>query len=384
MISAGAVPVTQQPAEQAGERYQMSTTLSQASHQWASRPDDERFVSLPEMLASQDAVRAASRARVVSSRALQVVSTADNRGLEIDGPNGQRYAPTNWAFGQLAGLAESPAGYLRSLPSPIVADALNFKLHYARGVEDVGVLLYDNGEPILRAAIGPNYGRIWNTDVIRALTSRFGDGVSGDWKIPGEFGKAVEVTKKNTTLYASDRDMFVFLADEKNRIEIPNRRDGKPGALARGFFLWNSEVGNTVLGLASFLFDYACANRIVWGAEGFQQINIRHTSGAPDRWLEEVEPVLLAYANGSAKPVEDAIAAAQAKKIDDVDAFLKERFGKRLIEAVKSVHVAEEGRPIETLWDATAAITAYARGVQHQDTRVELERKGGEILAMAA
>ena len=38
--------------------------------------------------------------------------------------------------------------------------------------------------------------------------------------------------------------MFVFLADEENRIELPNRRAGRFGAFARGFFVWNSEVVN--------------------------------------------------------------------------------------------------------------------------------------------
>ena len=61
--------------------------------------------------------------------------------------------------------------------------------------------------------------------------------------MPGEFGERVTVKKENTTLYASDRDMFVFLADEENRIEIPGRRAGRSGSFARGFFVWNSEVG---------------------------------------------------------------------------------------------------------------------------------------------
>jgi hypothetical protein len=39
--------------------------------------------------------------------------------------------------------------------------------------------------------------------------------------VPGEFGNRVTVTKDNTTLFASDRDMFVFLADEENVILEP-------------------------------------------------------------------------------------------------------------------------------------------------------------------
>jgi len=43
-------------------------------------------------------------------------------------------------------------------------------------------------------------------------------------RVPGEFGRRVTVTKENTTLYASDRDMFVFLADEENRMSRAARR----------------------------------------------------------------------------------------------------------------------------------------------------------------
>ena len=53
----------------------------------------------------------------------------------------------------------------------------------------------------------------------------------------GEFSQWVTVTKDNTTLFASGRDMFVFLADEENRIELPDRRAGCSGSFARGFFV---------------------------------------------------------------------------------------------------------------------------------------------------
>jgi hypothetical protein len=362
----------------------MSITLTQASHQWATRPDDQRFTSLTSMADHFAKVRSESRAVVVSSRKVRFEPESDNKGLVAFGPNGHGYAPTHHSFGQLAVLAEAPAGYLRTLPSPLAADNLNFGIQFKRGVEDVGLLLQCNSDDILRAATGPNYGRVWNDDIARTLVSRFGKGRDSDWKIPGEFGKDVEITKGNTTLFASDRDMFVFLADEKNRITIPNRRAGMMGTLARGFFIWNSEVGDKTLGMATFLFDYACCNRIVWGVEGFKKITIRHSSGAPDRWLEEMQPVLLAYSNGSEKPVGDAIALAQARKVADVDEFLANRFGKRLVQPMKAVFQLEEDRPVETIWDVTTAATAYAKGLAHQDARVEIERKAGDLLDLVA
>ena len=130
----------------------------------------------------------------------------------------------------------------------MIADCLNYNLRFTRDVESVVLLAAhgDNGSPgALRGIrrVGRRYDR---------QRRRFGDGVTGEWRVPGEFGKRVTVDRENTTLYASDRDMFVFLADEDRRIEVAGR------SLARGFFVWNSEVGDKTLGAGFFLFDYVC------------------------------------------------------------------------------------------------------------------------------
>lgn len=361
-------------------------TLMQASRQWATRPADERFTSLLDMQDHFDVQRLQSKAAVVSSRKIQIrpAQGDEMKGLEVVGPNGAAYAPTNWSFSQLSQLAEAPAGYMRTLPAPIAADCLNYGLQYKREVEDIGVLLQRNGSNVFRAATGPRYGRIWNGDVVRALVDRFGDGITGDWRVPGEFSQKITVTKDNTTLFAGDRDMFVFLADEDHRIEMPNRRNGQPGTLARGFFMWNSEVGSSTFGLGTFLFDYACCNRMVWGAEQYKEVKIRHSSGAPDRFIEEVAPALKIYSESSTKTIEMALADARQNRLDNVDDFLSQRFGKGLVSRMKTIHELEEGRPVETRWDAVTAATAYAKTVTWQNERVAIERQAGELLDLKA
>lgn len=365
--------------------------LMHANKQWSSRPADERFTSLLDMQSHFSTQRLQSRAATVSTRGLtaQPMEGVQN-GLQIVGPGGNGFAPTNWAFGQLAALAEAPAGYLRTMPAAIASDCLNYGLKYKREIEDIGVLLYKNGESILRAATGPRYGRIWNADVTNAVVNFVqrhggdGSGTNGDWRNPGEFGQAVDVTQANTTFFAGDRDMFVFLANEQNRIELPNRRAGKMGGFARGFFVWNSEVGSTTFGFSTFLFDYTCCNRIVWGAENFQEIKIRHTASAPDKWMEEIAPALETYGNATTDGVVKIIESSRAHRLDDVDKFLANRFGARTVDGLKAIHMLEENRPIETLWDAATAVTAKARSIIHQDERVKLERQAGELLKMAA
>ena len=370
--------------------------LMHASRQWASRPDDERFTSLTDLLKVSKSSRDRSIGAVRTTRTLEFKpDPADPlKGLQVHSEGGVAVAnTTHWSFGQIASLAKAPAKYMRALPAPLAADCLNYGLKIARDVEEVGILIQKpeeklldaEGRPIieLRAATGPNYGRIWNADIVQALSDRFGDGATGQWKVPGEFGKDVPITKDNTTIYGSDRDIFIFLADEHNRVEVSNRRDGKPGSLARGFFVWNSEVGSESVGAAFFLFDYACSNRIVWGAREFREMRLRHTASAPDKWLEQITPVLTEYANAAAGPVEETIKLAQQKRIDmDVAKFLTNRsFTAAQASAIMRTHEAEEGgRPIETVWDATTAITAHAKSIRNQDDRVALERRGGALL----
>jgi len=363
------------------------STLTQASAQWASRPADERFTSLDEMADMMETKRANSREKHVSIRQIEAIPTIDNKGIEIHGPNGVGYSPSHWAFGQLAARAEAPAGYLRSLPAPMAADCLNYGLKFKRNIDEIAVLLDKTEAPVIRAATGPRYGRIWNSDIVNKLTDVFGDGVTGDFTVPAEFGKAVAVSKENTTLFAGDRDMFVFLADEKNRIETPNRRNGETGTMARGFFVWNSEVGAATFGVQSFLFDYVCSNRIVWGAQDVKKITVRHTSAAPDRFLEEIAPALLSYSNSAVSSVETALANARNARFDSDDKlteFLSARFGKRESQAIKAAHMADEQRPIETIWDAVTGATAYARGIEWQDERVAVEREAGKLLDLVS
>lgn len=380
------------------------TTLMQASHQWASRPSDQRFLNLIDLQRKVSTAKLNSTGKVIPTKALSIQPMEDHKGLKIVGQNGVPADLSHWSFGQLAGLAKAPAGYLRELPAELVADNLNYGLQFRREIDDIGVLvtreeygvplngdIMDRNMPMatrteLRAATGPNYGRIWNADIVDSLVNRFGDGRTGDFRVPGEFGKQVDIGLHNTTIYGSDRDMFVFLADEEHRIDVAGRRNNEPGSLARGFFVWNSEVGSTTFGVAMFLFDYVCMNRIVWGVKQFNEVRIRHTVSAPSKFVDQIEPLLIEYANSPASPVEMTIKAAQEKKLDtDLDAFLKSRkFTNGQVSAIKATHEAEEGRPIETVWDAVTGITAYAKSIPYQDDRVSVERAAGKVLDLVA
>lgn len=79
----------------------VTTTITTASREWASRPTDQRFTSLPDLHIFVQGQRDHSRGLVVSSRKLRVEPAADDeiRGLQVSGANGVPYNPTHWSFG---------------------------------------------------------------------------------------------------------------------------------------------------------------------------------------------------------------------------------------------------------------------------------------------
>ena len=141
----------------------------------------------------------------------------------------------------------------------------------------------------------------------------------------------------------------------------------------------SSDLAGT-LRVKTFLFDYVCQNRIVWGAHELEEIAIRHTASAPDRFVEEVAPALLAYSQAAAGSVERVLASAQRSKVDKVEEFLAKRFGPKVGQRVAAAHVAEEGRPIETVWDVVTGATAYAKSIPWTAERVEFETVAGDLL----
>ncbi|RFB86392.1 DUF932 domain-containing protein [Rhizobium leguminosarum bv. trifolii] len=372
--------------------------ISRVSSEWFSRPDDERFLSLTELYDTVRSRADRAHARTIESAAIRVEATRDNaERLELLVP-GQRQpiAPTHWSYGQLCSLVGAPATYMRQLPAPLAAINLQHGLLNHR-VELVKTLEMEDGRMELRAVTGPEYGRIWDHELVAAVMKIAGNG-TGDtmWKVPGVLNWAtmthnpvVDITKDTTTLYASDRDVFLFLVDDTHPIEAGRLPNGEPDLYFRGFYAWNSEVGSKTLGIASFYLRAVCANRNLWGTENFEEITIRHSKFAAQRFAHEAAPALTSFANSSPAPFIAGIKSARerivARKDDDRETFLRRRgFSKGETGKVIEMVLSEEGRPPESIFDFVQGITALARTKTNQDTRLELEGKAKKLLESAS
>ncbi len=280
------------------------------------------------------------------------------------------------AFGQLCSSVGAPAKYLRTLPPEIVLDCLDYSLR--NSPKDCKILVREP-ESIghsrwASAFTGPTYGRIWDADVVENLI----ESVRGSsWHVPPARGIN---ESDNSGLYASDRDMFVFLINDEQPIEVENAR------LGRGFFCWNSETGAATFGLTTFLYNYICGNHIVWGAEQVEGIRIVHRSRDLDRFYSDALPAINIFTENRAigDKIKDSVASAIKKPIGNtvekaLEWFKDRPFTKR--EVVKGWDTGvSEGEDVTTLWGMVQGMTAYAREIPHIDARVNLERRAGALL----
>lgn len=376
-------------------------TDTTVSKQWIARLADQKFLNLTDLRASVAARRESAIETTVDIRKVEFIAPEpkvieDTHKMSLGLPGGDIVHPTHWSFGQLAGLAKAPAGYLRTLPSQIAADAMTYGMRYNRP-SDTAKLYSNGGTTELMAATGADYGRIFDEEVVDAVMQVAGNGV-GDarWKIPGTldwrtstYDPETPVTKDTTTLFASDRDVFMFLVDDRNPVEVGKLANGEPDLMFRGFYISNSEVGRSSLRLAAFYLRGVCCNRILWGVEGFEEISMRHSKLAPARFVEQARPALSSFADGSSKRLIDGVNAAKAAKVaDDNDEMLSFLAGrdfsrKRATEIMDSVE-KHEGRPARTIWDVTQGITRVSQDIMHTDDRTDFERQAKKLLDKVA
>lgn len=353
------------------------TNLYDAHRQWAVRPPDERFDSLESLYQAVNSRRHASHEQVRTVKEIDI-KTLGEGSLAINGATPPAML-TNWSFGQLCSMTGAPARYLRTLPPELVTLCVRHALGKAESECRLLLRQPDGGNGIdhlvCSALTGPGYGRIWDASVVEYLMEAV-DGTA--WRVP----PALPVSgSQSAGLYASDRDMFAFMVNPEDVIEVGNAK------LGRGFFCWNSETGAATFGLTTFLYNYVCGNHVVWGAEEVSELKIVHRHKAPERFIREALPTLNRFveSNPGAHRIREVIARAMDSKVgdtlEDVQARLgTDQFTKKELSDAWETGIAEH-EDVTTLWGMVQGLTAIARLRDHADQRVSLERRAGTLLS---
>lgn len=351
------------------------------SQQWANRPDDQRFLTVADLYAKVQSRRNECTVRDVALDAMKLATTDDGEGLMLtDGAGEVAGLLNHWSFGQLCQRAKAPAGYLRTLPAQLAAIPLQWSMERHEMATDEGndgkLLVRKNGHTFVSAITSPTYGRIWDADVVGAVMRNVD---LSKWTVPSASYSATD-PKRATTLYASDRDVFMFLVNEENEIEADGER------LKRGFYVYNSEVGSSLFGIATFTYDYVCDNRIIWGQKNFTELKIRHTSGGPHRFIAKAAPQLAAYANSATADVAATIKVAKATEVGKDRKSVQEWMRARgfTTQIAGRAYDAAEADPRSynprSVWGLVQGVTDIAHEVSNTDARTDLEAKAGALL----
>ena len=353
----------------------MPQNLYEAHRQWASRPVDERFASLEDLLKYTQRQKANSLEVLRQTDDLKLGITKEG-SIVLNGNLSQAHL-TNWGFGQLCRTIGAPASYLRTISPNLAQSCLQFGLEKIK--EESKILIRDssrNGyfERCASAFTSPSYGRIWDADVIERLMDAVED---TSWHVPR--ARSSQSSEKSG-LYASDHDMFAFFVNDENPVEVGNAK------LGRGFFCWNSETGAATFGLTTFLYNYVCGNHIVWGAEDIQELKIIHRGHAPQRFYSAAIPLLNRFVENRAlnegikSTAEKAMSVYIGNRLEKaLDWFNNKPFTKKEIVSAWETGIAE-GEEVSNLWGMVQGFTAYARDLDFVDKRVNLEKRAGALL----
>lgn len=383
--------------------------LFEASRQWATRPEDERFESLQALYDATKGYANTARENVVPVSIIR--ADVDRGDVVLTGKAGNPATFTHWSFGQLCQRVGAPAGYLRDLPATLAVQNLNHGLaNYGDKAETASLLFHSNGHLLLRAFTSEKYARIWNWEVAERLLNlqtmgweparpdkRFDGGNPEECQVCYGTGKTITATTSNgrcktcrgtgrafPALYASDHDMFAFI---RNRTAVI-REPGNPDGLQRGVIVENSEVGASALKLTRFLYREMCGNNIIWGASKMLEISVRHVGDARHRW-QGYQAELRRYLDSSASGDEAKIVSAKTCKIGDTKEQVLDRlFGIRSIGLSRKVLEAgyeatkpeQDGDP-KTVWGMVQGLTRYSQLSGYTDKRTEIDRAAGKLLA---
>jgi hypothetical protein len=356
-----------------------AVTAYTAHREWATRPPDERYVSV-------QALHEAARARRVRTEE-RTIATGDFRTQAIaDGDltfetSGRAAVLTHWSFGQLATIAGAPPNYLRTLPASIAAEALNHGLR--RHSRERHQLLIDRDDPwIVHAITSPRYARVHHAELAARVLDLMAQHPA--WHLPlgykdGEFG----AERVPSGAYLGDRDMFLFLVDGNRHLDDPTDRTS--AGLFRGFILRNSDVGAAALTLDVFLYRMVCGNHFIWGFQHVAGFRRRHVGASiQDAWTASLDGVravldadtaadraMLLRANvQELGPTREAVVDAVAQRLD-----LSQK------QAAEAYSLAEqhESNP-RSIWGYVQGLTRLSQRTPWQDGRFALDRAASRLL----
>ena len=339
-------------------------TLTRANQQLFSRPDDERFASLNDLWTFCRRQKELSADRWVPPSSL--VPTADDGCLRLTVGNDGAFSLNHWSFSQLCLKNGVSTDTINRLSADTASRALRETM--PEGTKPLQVLTTGSS---VRSIHGVTYSRLWSADLV-AMLSEF----AVDFQPPPNGYNGA------TGLYAGERDLFCFLIDPTGWAEIEGEN------FAPGLFAWNSEVGQSSVGISTFWFQQICQNHIVWDATEVVDFTRKHT-GKVGEALGDIRRIVAqlvekrdARKDGFAALMKKAMRTTLGADAEEIEKLLtKSGFNRAL--AARAVALAQESKTRFTVFSVVDALTRIAREQPNAGDRTAADEKASKLLALA-
>ncbi len=392
------------------------SNLTQASNQWATRPNDERCWDINEFEQITAKRRDASSEIDVGVSDIDVVTdSTEGLKLRFGKRDDMTVGISNLAFSQLATKLEYPMAGLdpNKLPTEMIRDILNERIRRSADSSNIKLLLEEKGEKITtRCVTTEAYTRFWDNQLIPLLRRMENAG----WRIPparpvGMQGERTRVATQQDVLaynnagggipvkvgdlispagiYSGDRDSFIFMIDQSNPID-----DGGSSPLFRGRFVVNSETGTGAFSITDFLFQGVCGNHIVWDVKEVVKVNYRHVGDVYSKIhkaIDEAREPEHRHLQDRARRIFSWMRANTlgSSKPEVIDNIYSMRLGQNITQDLlaKAMVNAEVFREIDgepyTWMGAMNAVTRYSQQLPYANLRKQVDGQIGRLTAKA-
>ena len=368
------------------------SNITTAASQYANRPADERFGTVPAFLAACNADKAAS---MEADRALRDLRPVVVDGtVRLQGPKGNPAALTHWSFGQLARTVGAPAGYLRELPADLTAQCLQHGISTTPDGSDARLLVKrgTTGDLTIRALTSTSYGRLWDADVYGMVAQQI-MGNDPQWQLPPTWKQDASGQPLREGAYRGDRDSFLIVCNGGSIVEDPSAMQSGPGsdrggAMYRALMISNSEVGSRSLTIESVLYRYICGNHILWGATMDRRFRRRHVGQITRQAAAEIGRFAWQFSHASVARDEALIRGMiqhEVAQTDDAIVSQLRAWGATQEQAASALQQATQfERNPRSYWGIANGLTRASQETPYQDDRYALDKLAGEVLARAA
>lgn len=389
----------------------MSSTLTMASHQWATRPADECFEDATSFRAHLEAVESGVLIRdVLPSEFRAGYDDKRKAPALVNIRNGVSVGLNNWSAGQLCRAIGVPLGFVSTLSGETAGRVMAERWDATaidRGNEKIRLHLTGSNSNgwNLRAFTSTKYDRVPNARIGRAVERLVAEG----WKLcparpnKGSVGHPLAAHEVGPHtymregdvgvmrgLYAGDRDVFAFLVDAARPIVEP----GSNEPLFRGICVSASDVGARAQELSAFIFRKVCGNHLIWDARSLLQMRAVHLGDSATRMEDRALVTLKAWQNSGTGDLVEWMAKAKSITLAKDRAGLVDLlFAKRILGRNEAERVAvnaerwshQDGDP-RSVWGVMQSITRRSQegdGETFADARWDADSAARKVAAFA-